>query len=103
MPCSHVQGEVFKADGEVASARPPSSAQQRYLLAVKSAPESAAAQEAPDQTPCGAAADIQQRLDHLAEQERMLKKQVIEKTMPCSRLSGWESLLPRTPQLTLEV
>lgn len=88
MSCLHVQGEVFKADGEVASARPPSAAQQRYLLAVKSAPESAAAQEAPDQTPCGAAADVRQRLDHLAEQEQMLKKQVIKMTMPCSHLSG---------------
>ncbi|KAK9844013.1 hypothetical protein WJX81_001928 [Elliptochloris bilobata] len=71
------QGEVFKADGEVASARPPSFAQQSDLITAKSLDP--AVHAAPKNTASAETADHQQRLDSLIQQERLLAKQVAAK------------------------
>ena len=79
------QGELFKADGEVASARAQPVGQQRYLMAssfsehrVHAGPSIAASCEDADSSD-------KMRLDGLAQQEQLLTKQVSREkhTRPC--------------------
>ena len=68
------QGELFKGDGEVASARPQSISQQRYLMTAKSSMHAAHVGPGPDAD--SDLPDSQLRLEGLVQQEQVLKKQV---------------------------
>lgn len=68
------QGELFKGDGEVASARPQSINQQRYLMTANSSTQ--AAHAGPDIGGSSELPESQLRLEGLVQQERVMKKQV---------------------------
>ena len=68
------QGELFKGDGEVASALPQSINQQRYLITAKSSVQTAHVKPGIDAS--SEVPDSQLRLEGLVQQEQVLKKQV---------------------------
>ena len=85
-----MQGELFKVDGEVASARPQSLNQQRYLMTASvpgqgghAGPSVAASSDAADDHTC---------LHGLMQQEQLLKKQASRKRRSSSAKSHSKSM-----------
>jgi len=88
------QGEIFKADGEVASARPPGAANHRYALAARFVLPSPAGESGTSHASADSLIAAKQRVEDLVAQERQLRAQVhtscmwtCRKKSPCMLLT----------------